>query len=74
MDGPTLNPRFNCLIEYWNQIGEPIEPECELCGEDVTGKKVIETVSGFICPHCENGERGKLATTMHRWPMKGVFR
>ena len=75
MDGPTLTPRYNALIEFWKSVGEPMPPECELCSKDVTGMKVVETSMGFICTHCDKDLSGKPTIKANpTWPMKGVFR
>ena len=75
MDGPTLTPRYNELVEFWKSTGEPMDPECELCGKDVTGKKVIETSMGFVCTHCEDDHRGKPPIMAEpTWPTKGMLR
>ena len=53
MDGPTLTPSYNALIQFWNSIGEPMPPECEVCGKDVSGMNVVETSMGFVCIDCD---------------------
>lgn len=75
MDGPTLNPKYNELLKFWNDIGEPADPECEVCGKDLANKKVIETRHGFLCTHCDAQYSGKPSmTNIYIWPTKGIFR
>ena len=75
MDGPTLSQKYNELLKYWNEIGEPIDPECELCGKELINKKVVETMHGFLCTHCDEEYRGVPSiTNRFVWPMKGIFR
>lgn len=74
MDGPTLTPRYNTLVEFWKSVGEPLDLKCELCEKDLTGKKVVETTEGFLCTHCDDECRGKPAIKAQPiWPTKGIF-
>lgn len=66
MDGPTLTPKYNALIEFWNSAGAPIPPECEACGKDVSGMKVVEASVGFICEQCD-------PDPPRIWPSKEIF-
>jgi len=69
MDGPTLTPRYNALIKFWDSVGAPMPPECEVCGKDVSGMEVVETASvGFVCEQCNRGDLPKI------WPTKDMLR
>jgi hypothetical protein len=51
--GPTLNPEYNALLVAWAEQGHPCDPECEECGDDLTGKEVHETGIAWVCSKCK---------------------
>ena len=53
MDGPTLTKSYNELVKFWEEIGEPMPPECGICGGSLCGKQVIETDQDFVCTGCK---------------------
>lgn len=52
-EGPTLNHSYNDVLKRWAQAGSPSLPECEECGEDLTGKEVYETSTQWLCKGCK---------------------
>lgn len=53
MDGPTLTKSYNELVKFWANTGEPMPPECGVCGGNLCGKLVIETAQEFVCIGCK---------------------
>ncbi len=75
MDGLTLNPKYNDLLKFWQSVGEPMEPECDLCGQNLENKKVVETLHGFLCTHCDDEHSGQpILIKKAVWPTKGLSR
>jgi ribosomal protein L37AE/L43A len=53
--GPTLNHTYNVLLATWNKDSGPdTKPECEECGEDMTGQKVFSTRLMWVCEKCRD--------------------
>jgi len=50
---PTLNPLYNHILLRWAASGSPSSPECEECGEDVTGKDIHDTGTMWLCDGCK---------------------
>ncbi len=46
---PTLNKRYNETLASWAAAGKDSKPECENCGADLTGAKVVETAYDWRC-------------------------
>jgi SET domain-containing protein len=46
--GPTNNVSYNNLLRRWGGT----EPECEECGDDLTGQDVHETRYNWVCCGC----------------------
>ncbi len=55
-EGPTLNHSYNDLLKRWAAGGHPSNPECEDCGCDLTGEKVFETSTMWVCEACKPEE------------------
>jgi hypothetical protein len=52
--GPTLNPEYNHLLVKWAESGHDATPECEECGENLTGKQVHDTSTNWLCTSCHD--------------------
>jgi hypothetical protein len=51
--GPTHNVSYNNLLRRWAVSPcQPVEPECENCGGDMTGQQVYETRYNWVCGTC----------------------
>ena len=55
--GPTLNEGYNWLLRMWahsegRSSHDPVEPECETCGCDMTGQQVYGTWTSWLCGTC----------------------
>jgi hypothetical protein len=49
---PTKNPEYNKTLVAWGKVGEPTNPYCEGCGDDLTDCEVIDTGMGWYCQEC----------------------
>lgn len=52
-NGPTLNQNYNNVLAVWAAGGFDSKPECEDCGCDLTGQKVIDAGSMWLCVKCD---------------------
>lgn len=50
--GPTLNPTYNHLLRQWGNA----LPECEDCGCDLTGAKVFDIGTMWVCSSCKEAD------------------
>jgi hypothetical protein len=57
MSGPTLNPEYNNLLKRWSCSGVEHLPECEDCGNDMTGQNVTDAPGMWVCETCAKKER-----------------
>lgn len=58
-NGPTLNSSYNRVLKRWWADGHPSTPECEECGCDLTGKKVFETPTLWVCEKCNEEDQNE---------------
>jgi len=52
--GPTLNPSYNELLRHWAATGHPTDPQCEICGKDVTGLDIHDSGYDWRCDDCQD--------------------
>jgi len=52
MTTPTLNRTYNEVLRQWAEDGHDATPECEECGQDMTGQRVYETQIDWLCEPC----------------------